>query len=102
WFQHRASARPSPRRRPARTIVGSRQLSDKKRLSWQFAGAKRDTPGVWRAILRRAALAISARKPRFAKRGASQLGKLVDENGAPVRIKMRTLMLLKVRYDPNC
>jgi hypothetical protein len=43
-------------------------LSDKKRLSWQFAGAKRDTLRVWRAILRRADLAIPVRKLRFAKR----------------------------------
>jgi hypothetical protein len=33
-------------------------LSGKKRLSWQFAGAKRDTPRVMRAILLRAGIAI--------------------------------------------
>jgi hypothetical protein len=51
--------------------------------------------------LRRADLAIPVRKPRFAKRVMSQIGELVNENGAPVRMKVRTLMLLKFHYDPE-
>jgi len=37
--------------------------------------------------LRRADLAIPVRKPRFAKRVMSQIGKLVNENGAPEEIR---------------
>jgi hypothetical protein len=37
-----------------------------------------------------------------AKRESEERVYLSGFVGAPVRIKMRTLMLLKFRYDPNC
>jgi hypothetical protein len=43
----------------------------------------------------------SSAKAVLREAGHSQIGKLVNENGAPVRMKMRTLILLKFRYDPE-